>query len=460
MGGPGKLDRPSAFMAASARARSRLLLLTLVVPLVWPAVVSAAVTVSASLSEALYSATSNTDCAMLHPLNDQGTGGGKPELPLNIVRLHATVPGVPDDQVMFRWSVLKPEFGLLVADQDIAGGQSKPVIEGICAEFGTEGGPCVLSGDRLRFYTQPSILWVAPTCDILPKNTAKQFRGGRTRFKVKALSGKRKLGKGQVSVGFGRVTSIILFADEQDGLGKPSGIAGGVRFIFSSNTNANGQSLPPTDHYEFSNGAGATADSEDACTFADGRHFDACAGARGELDYHSVGRFLATVKQVFTDTSALCDNITVQVLACAPRGDVEIIRRPQIGAYTPGNARTGKVDVTVRLINNSVAERGLPPCGFLLAENVLSCSEEAQFAGGSAVKSTAFSLDQLGIPSGFVLRPGKSIDLLRLTGKSLFNVLPDTATLTDTWTANTVNAGGFDGMDKYRIKGRPNVPAP
>src|SRR5439155_22537495 len=192
----------------------------------------------------------------------------------------------------FRWSVLKPEFGMLVADQDIAGGESKPVIEGICAEFGTEGGPCVLTADRLRFYTQPSILWIAPTCDILPKNTAKQFRGGRARFKVKAQRGKQKLGKGQVSIGFGRVASIILFADEQNGLGKPSGIPGGVRFIFSANTNPNGQPLPRVDHYEFSNGAGATENSESRCTFVDGRSLDAGAGANGELDYTAMGKYL------------------------------------------------------------------------------------------------------------------------------------------------------------------------
>src|SRR5438445_756333 len=458
MGEPGKLYRPRTFMAALAR--SRILLLTVVALLAWPAVISAAVTVSASLSEALYSAESNTDCASLHTLKDQGTAGGQGELPMNIVRLHATVPGVPDDKVTFRWSVLKPEFGMLVADQNIAGGESQPVIEGICAKFGTEGGPCVLSGDRLRLYALPSILWVAPTCDILPKNTAKQFRGGLARFKVKALMGKQKLGKGRVSVGFGRVASIILFADEQNGLGKPSGVAGGVRFIFSSDTNPNGQSLPPLDHYEFTNGAGATADSEGSCVFEDGRRFDACAGASGELDYHAVGRFLAAVKEVFADHSALCDNITVQVLACAPRGEVEVIRRPRVRAYTPGNPRTGKVDVTVRLRNRSVAERGLPPCGFLLDENVLSCAEEAVFAGGSATKSTQFTLEQLGIPSDFVLRPGRSIDLLILDNVPLINVLPDTATLTDIWTAQTVNAGGFDATDKYRIKGRPGVTAP
>src|SRR4029077_3602661 len=132
--------------------------------------------------------------------------------------------------------------------QDLSAGDA-PVIEGICAKFGTEGGPCVLSGDRLRLYALPSVLWVAPTCDILPTNTAKQFRGGRARFKVKALRGKRKLGKGQISVGFGRAASIEMFADEQDGIGKPSGVAGGVRFIFSANTSSNGQTLPPFDHY-------------------------------------------------------------------------------------------------------------------------------------------------------------------------------------------------------------------
>src|SRR5437870_13907084 len=114
MGEPGKLYRPRTFMAA--RARSRILLLTVVALLAWPAIVSAAVTVSASLSETLYSATSNTDCATLHPLKDQGTAGGKGDLPLNVVRLHATVPGVPDDQVPFRWVVLKAEVVVLGGD--------------------------------------------------------------------------------------------------------------------------------------------------------------------------------------------------------------------------------------------------------------------------------------------------------------------------------------------------------
>ena len=91
MGEPGKLYRPRTFMAA--RARSHMLLLNAVVLLAWPAVISAAVTVSASLSEALYSAESNTDCASLNALKDQGTAGGQGELPMNIVRLHATVPG-------------------------------------------------------------------------------------------------------------------------------------------------------------------------------------------------------------------------------------------------------------------------------------------------------------------------------------------------------------------------------
>jgi len=82
------------------------------------------------------------------------------------------------------------------------------------------------------------------------------------------------------------------------------------------------------------------------------------------------------------------------------------------------------------------------------------------FAGGSATKSTQFTLEQLGIPSDFVLRPGRSIVLLKLNNVPLINVLPDTATLTDIWTAQTVNAGGFDATDKYRIKGRPGVTAP
>ena len=455
MGESVTVEGPGASMAASPRPRSSLLLLA-VAMLGSPGLVSADVTVGASRSETIYSAASSMDCAKLHPMKDE-------ELPLNVVRLKAMVPGVPDEQVSFRWSVLKPAVGVLIADQDISGGESKPVIEGICGQFGTEGGACVLSGDRLRFYTMPSVLWVAPTCDILPDNTGKQFGGGLARFKVTARMGKRKLGKGKVSVGFGRVAAITLFADEQNGIGKPSGVSGGVRFIFSANTNPNGQALPDLDHYEFTNGAGAAADAEAGCDvrFADQRPFDVCTGADGELDYHAggTGRHLATVKEVFKDGSALCDNITVQVLACAARGRLEVSRQPRVRTYTPGSPRTGTVNVTVRLRNESIAEHGLPACPFLLAENVLNCSEEAAFSGGSEVKGTSLTLEQLGIPTGFTLPPGGSIVLLR-KNMPLINVLPDTASLTDAWTATSVNAGNFDASDAYRIKGRPGVPAP
>ena len=81
MGERGKLHGPSVLMVAWARARSRVLSLTVVVMLAWPAIVSGAVTVSASLTEALYSATTNMDCAMLHALDDQEHQGKRRGMP-------------------------------------------------------------------------------------------------------------------------------------------------------------------------------------------------------------------------------------------------------------------------------------------------------------------------------------------------------------------------------------------
>ena len=456
MGELGRI-RPSTRMATGGR-RPRIVLLTVVALLALPAIVPAAVTVTTSLSETLYSTVQNEDCSKLHALKDQGTGGGMDELPMNIVRVHATVPGVPDDQVTFHWSLEKPISGVLIADKDIAGNQSATVIQGICAKFGSEvGGPCVLSGDGLRAYSQPSILWIAPTCDILPTNTGKPFHGGRVRFKVKAVQGKRKLGKGAANVGFGRVASVTLFVDGKNGLHKPSGIAGGFRRTFSANTNPNGQTLPQVREYVFVNGGGDTMtvmDSRSPCTI-DRRDFAACA----TMDYEAAGKYLATLQEVFVDDSALCDNLTVQVLPCAARGDVQISRRPHPDAYTPGSPKNGTVDVTVRLRNRSIAEGGLPPCDFVLASDTLSCSEEAEFSGGTSTKTTAFSFFELNLPTDTV-RPGHSLVLFHRDNVPLFNILSDAAKMTDTWTANTVNAGSYDGMDKYRIKGRPDVPAP
>src|SRR5207253_2419498 len=80
--------------------------------------------------------------------------------------------------------------GVLVADLDIGPAGQSGAVAGLCAEFGDA---CVLTPEKLPFYTKSSILWLAPTCDILPKTPFKPFRGGVSRVAVQAVTGARKL---------------------------------------------------------------------------------------------------------------------------------------------------------------------------------------------------------------------------------------------------------------------------
>ncbi|HJQ84620.1 MAG TPA: hypothetical protein VKA21_11115 [Candidatus Binatia bacterium] len=485
------------------RSMFRTSILGLLLPLLFGSSAGAVVGLQVSRSELLYSHELDPDCTELHNTVDSG-------LPLNVVRLRATVPGIPDDQVVFRWSIQKPAVGGLAADQEISDAAGAPVIEAICAEFGNQ---CLLTKETLHLYTRPTIFWVAPTCDILPKNTGRQYRGGLVRFRVRATQGRRKLGKASIKVGFGRVASVRLFADGDDGVGKPSGVPTGVRVVYGALTDPGGLALPGS-KYTFKDGENETKESEGPCT-VEGTSFPACA----QFDYGSGGKFLATVEQEFGDGSALCDNVTVQVLACSAAGRLEIIRRPKLRTYVPGDPVKGKVDVTVRLHNDSQARNGLPACGFLISGPVvLRCQERVEFGGTMDEHTTVFDtrhcsvttdigcnsnagcpdgetclteahcsetfsrscrgdadcqppacpgcgesetcIKVLDLSSDLVIRPGRFFDLLKLDDVGLFNVTAGKAKLQDLWTAHTINAGDYDGATSYGIKGRPDVHPP
>ena len=138
--------------------------------------------------ETLYAADAMPDCSKLSKLPDDG-------LPLSVVRLRAQADGAPAAQTTFRWSMRGRDFGLLVADLDIGPSAQSAAVAGLCAEFGDA---CVLTPDKLPFYTRSSILWVAPTCDILPKTPFKPFSGGTSQVFVAAETGRRKLGRASV----------------------------------------------------------------------------------------------------------------------------------------------------------------------------------------------------------------------------------------------------------------------
>src|SRR5947199_367373 len=223
------------------RAR-RLFFVVLLVDALLAGPLGAAVRVTALRTETLYAADAMPDCAKLSKLADDG-------LPLSIVRLRAEADGAPAEQTTFRWSASGP--GLLVADLDIGpAGQSGPGA-GLCAEFGDA---CVLTPEKLPFYTKSSILWVAPTCDILPKTPFKPFRGGVSRIAVQAVTGARKLGRASVKLGFGHTASITLFADGDDGVGNRGGIPSDINPQFGAVVNPNGVTLPAPNKFEFGTG--------------------------------------------------------------------------------------------------------------------------------------------------------------------------------------------------------------
>src|SRR5262249_35087723 len=135
-------------------------------------------------------------------------------LPLNIVRLSATLPpGTSTDGVRFEWQL--PPQGVLAADQDLGPDQEASVIKGLCADVGNG---CTLTTEQLAIYNQPTVFWIAPTCDGLPDKTDKPFNGGKVKISVRAFRGKRRIGKGATSVGFGRIASLTLFVADP---GKP-----------------------------------------------------------------------------------------------------------------------------------------------------------------------------------------------------------------------------------------------
>jgi hypothetical protein len=150
--------------------------------------------------------------------------------------------------------------------------------------------------------------------------------------------------------------------------------------------------LPPLEAFEFDNGGGALAGGDGPCRF-EGAAFASCAGGRGELDYASPGRFRARVEERFEDGSALCDDVHVNVLACAGDGKIDVQRTPRLGTYVPGDPRRGTVGVRVRFRNTSQRRGNLPACTFLLGgSNVLSTVEELEVGGTTDTKTTRFDL--------------------------------------------------------------------
>ena len=458
----------------------------------------AAVILTASRSELLYSTDAEPDCSALSKnLN---------ALPFNVTRVTAVVDGAPPEEVRYRWSFPQPAVGTLAADLDLGPSQETPAIQALCAEFGNA---CTLTKDTLPLYNYSTILWLAPTCDILPPRTSRNFRGGTIRLRVVATAGRRRLGKARITIGYGRTASVTLYANGKNGIGQPGGIPSDIRPSFGAVINQDGETLPLPESVEFDSGGGAVDDVVPAPCSADGVLADACTN---NLLYDSAGRFLASVMAQYADGSALCDNVTVRVLACEGIPRLQVVPTPRRSVYRDGDT----VNLQVRLHNASPRQGG---CGFLLTgSSVLTCDEQISVSGTTATKTTTFDLQHcsettersctvdghcqppscqdcgsgeicltashcsstitrpcdhdadcskpacqdceedetcvhvLAIPEIDV--PVGQTRVLFEKSVPLVNVFPDVARIGETWTVNTFNAGSDDAKLRYRIRGR------
>jgi hypothetical protein len=460
----------------------------------------AAVTLTASRSELLYSGGADPDCAALHATMDDTL------LPLHVVRLRAVADGADPGGVRYRWSMPRPQVGTLAADLDLGPEEQTAAIRGLCAEFGNA---CILTPDKLPFYNQPTILYLAPTCDALPTRTERAYRGGAVKLRVKATEGGRKLGKAVTSVGFGRTGSIVLYSDGENGIGKPGGVLSDIQPFFSATVNPEGP-LPPVKGIEFDNGSAAsTTVPPDGCVGLRGVPYDACTS---DLLYTRAGRFTAVVREKFEDGSALCDNLTVRVGTCEAAPRVEILTTPRRKLYTDGET----VRLRVRLHNRSPRAGG---CNFLLTGgSVLTCESTVEIGGTEDTRTTVFDLQRCSVTSQqscttdaecrppicpdcdlgetcltqshcsttltrpcthdsecepplcpdcvddetcvrvlaipqIVVPVGQSIDLVD-SNVQVGNAFTDSVKLRDKWTATTFNAGADDATFSYRIRRR------
>ena len=489
------------FLACEAAFR-RVLLAVVVVAVLGVSFAHAASRVSltaAPRSDLLFSAGEDPDCTMLSATADD-------QLPFHVVRLHALVDGAsPAEGTRFQWSLPQPQIGTLAADEPLGPEEQTSAIRGLCAEFGNA---CVLTADKLPFYSKSTVLWIAPDCNSLPTKTVKNFPGGSVRIRVRAFEGKKKLGKGTVSVGYGRVASVVLYANGQNGVGRPDGVGVDILPQFSSVANTNGLALPAIESIGFDNGDTGFTEIQPAPCVVNGIDMDVCTS---DLIYTHAGRFVATVTEKFVDGSALCDNIGTRVGTCEAAPKLQVTTNPKRKNFASGDA----VALKVRLINASPKKGG---CNFLLTgSNVLTCVENLNVGGTKDSRTTVFDLQHcsvtvnqgctldaqcrppicgdcdvaetcltaphcsetvtqsctrdgdcdapacadckddetcvkvLQVPE-IVLPVGESIDLVD-SMMPVQNVFPDVARMIDQWTVKTFNAGSANAKMRYLIRG-------
>jgi hypothetical protein len=336
-----------------------------------PAAAQVTITHEPDRPSLFYSADPNQDCAALFAL--QGDA-----LPYHVVRLRAAAVGADS----YQWTLPKPEVGFLLADEPLAPGDNEAAVRGLCGEFGNA---CILTKDTLKFYTLPTILYAAPTCDVLPKDTRKQFAGDSVKIKVLAKAQGKKLGKATTTIVYGdrSFAAVTLYAFGDDGVGKDAA-PGGAETSFNAITTPDVLPNGPVTQYDFTwaNAAGsATACGPPAAA--------SCVTLREGL----AGTFLGVVKARFADGSALCDNLNCHVGPCKFKAQVQVIRVPTKQTYTSDDP----VRLRVRFANLSDA----PECTLNLSgANVLSCNAEFKLGKTEVSKTTQWDFRHCSASTG------------------------------------------------------------
>src|SRR5262245_50017388 len=307
-------------------------------------------------------------------------------LPFNVVRLRVEPPpNVNPDEVVYRWSPPKPEVGVLAADIDLGPGEQAAAIRTLCSELGNG---CVLTADQLSLYNKPTILWVAPGCDILPCKTGRAYGGGRVRIRVRASAGRRGLGKGTATVGFGRLGSLtLLVADPgrpfRDGIGKPGGESIFINPAFAVRLSTDGATLPALEAVVFDSGGGGSVTENPPCV--SNGEFAACTQS-GDLLYSAGGKQVASATAELVDGSALCDKLTVNVRTATLTPKLQVSYTPRRKTLVPGDPTSGSPLLRVRLRNAS--QQG----GLLLVGNVLTCASEVRVGPSTLSQMTQIDL--------------------------------------------------------------------
>jgi hypothetical protein len=465
---------------------------------------AARLTVTASKGETLYSKSSSPDCTALSATADAA-------LPFNVVRLRATLPpGVPPEQVRFQWSLPVPNVGVFAADEDLGPDAQSSVVRTLCADVGNQ---CLLTAEQLAVYNRPTILWLAPTCDALSDDTSKPASGGRVRINVKAFRGKRKAGKGNVTVGWGRTArATLLVADQgrpfRDGIGKPAESIY-LNPIFGALLDTGGAALPAISSFDFDSAGGDAESTPGGCGVDPS--LPACT-APGEILYSAAGKYSARLDVGFEDGSALCDKLTVTIRTAPIPFSVDVTTSPPPGTFEPGQS----VGLRVRVRNTSDPGTG---GNILITGNAATCTSEVKVGDSTLQKTTQIDLQHCsasvsqpcmtdadcappecptceggevcltsdhcrtrlggGTPIGcandidcqpprcrecdpgdtcvkvlpapsIFLGVGDVFDVVDSTVQ-VDNTLPSPARVTDTWTANTFNAGSEMDAIKYTI---------